>query len=91
MSPLLKALIVYNVCAKLPQSCPTLCDPWTVANQAPLTMEFSKREYWSGLPCPPAGDLPNPVIKPRSITSVAVAGRFFTTSATWEAMKYDSF
>ena len=40
--------------------------PWTVARQAPLSMGFSRQEYWSGLPCPPPGDLPNPGIKPRS-------------------------
>ena len=58
---------------------------WTVAQQAPLSMEFSRQEYWSGLPLPPAGDLPNPGIKPRSPMSPALTGRFFTTSATWEA------
>ena len=42
--------------------------PWTVARQAPLFMGFSRQEYWSGLPCPPPGDLPNPGIKPRSPT-----------------------
>ena len=40
--------------------------PWTVAQQAPLSVEFSRQEYWSGLPCPSPGDLPNPGIKPRS-------------------------
>ena len=40
--------------------------PWTVACQAPLSMGFSRQEYWNGLPCPPPGDLPNPGIKPRS-------------------------
>ena len=59
--------------------------PWTVARQAPLSMGFSRQEYWSGLPCPPPGDLPNPGIEPVSLTSPALAGRFFTTSATWEA------
>ena len=39
---------------------------WTVARQAPLSMGFSRQEYWSGLPCPPPGDLPDPEIKPRS-------------------------
>ena len=38
--------------------------PWTVAHKAPLPMEFSRQEYWSGLPCPPSGDLPNPGIEP---------------------------
>ena len=45
------------------QSCLTLCDPWTVAHQAPLSMEFSRQEYWSGLPFPSPGDLSNPGIK----------------------------
>ena len=40
--------------------------PWTVALQAPLSLEFSRQEYWSGLPCSPPGDLPNPGIKPGS-------------------------
>jgi len=40
--------------------------PWTVACQAPLSMKFSRQEYWYGLPCPPPGDLPNPGIKPKS-------------------------
>ena len=59
---------------------------WTVAYQAPLSMEFSRQEYWSGLPCPPPEDLPNPGIKPMSLISPTVAGRFFTASATWEAL-----
>ena len=42
--------------------------PWTVAHQAPLLMKFSRQEYWSGLPCPSPGDLPNLGIKPRSPT-----------------------
>ena len=43
--------------------------PWTVARQGPLSMGFSRQEYWSGLPCPPPGDLPNPEIKPVSLAS----------------------
>ena len=58
---------------------------WTIAHQSPLFMGFSRQEYWSGLPYPPPGDLPNPGIEPASLTSPALAGRFFTTSATWEA------
>ena len=54
--------------AKLLQSCPTLATPWTIARQVPLSMGFSRQEYWSGLPFPPLGDLPNPGIKPRSLT-----------------------
>ena len=58
---------------------------WTVARQAPLSMRCSRQEYWSGLPCPPPGDLPNAVIEPASLTSSASLDKFFTSSATWEA------
>ena len=57
----------------------------TIARQASLSMGFSRQKYWSGLPCPPPGDLYNPEIKPSSLVSPALAGVFFTTSATWEA------
>ena len=50
--------------------------PWTVAHQAPLSMGFSRQEYWSGLPCPPPEDFPKPGIEP---TSPELAGGFFTT------------
>ena len=50
--------------------------PWTVARQAPLSMEFSGQDHWSGLPFPTPGDLPNPEIEPMS---PALAGRLFTT------------
>ena len=46
-------------------------------------MEFSRKEYWSGLPCPPPGDLPDSGIEPASLRSPALAGGFFTTRATW--------
>ena len=59
----------------------------TVACQAPLPMGFSRQEYWSGLPFPPAGDLPNPGIEPTFLTSPALAGGFFTTSATWDSVR----
>ena len=58
--------------------------PWTIACQAPLSMEFSRLEHCSGLPCSLPGDLPYPGIKPASLMSPALAGGFFTTSATWE-------
>ena len=48
------------------QLCPSLCNPWSVAHQAPLSMEFSRQEYWTGLPCPSPGDLPDPGIELRS-------------------------
>ena len=61
--------------------------PKTVAHQAPLSMRFPRPEYWSELPFPLPGDLPNLGIEPVSPTSPALAGGFFTTSATWEAPK----
>ena len=61
---------------------------WTTAVQAPLSVGFSRQEYWSRLLCPPPGDLPNPGTEPESPASPALAGGFFTTSATWEASFY---
>ena len=58
---------------------------WTTAGQTPLSVGFSRQEYWSGLLFPPPGDLLDPGIKPSSLMSPALAGRFFATSATWEA------
>ena len=57
----------------------------TAACQAPLSMGFSRQDYWSGLHCPSPGDLPNPGTEPESLMSSALAGGLFTTSATWEA------
>ena len=65
--------------------------PWTIAHQAPLSMGFSRQEYWSRLPFPSPGDLPNSGIKS---VSPALAGKFFTTEPpgkpqhyTWETLK----
>ena len=63
-----------------------LATPWTAAHQAPPSMGFSRQEYWSRLPCPAPGDLPDPGIKPASLMSPALSGGFFTTSTTWEAL-----
>ena len=63
------------------QSCPALSDATAVAHQAPLSMGFSRQEHWSGFPC----HLPDPGVEPMSLMSPALAGGFFTTSATWEA------
>ena len=57
----------------------------TAAHQAPLSRGFSRQGYWSGLQCPPPGDLSNPGIEPASLMSSALADVFFTTRATWEA------
>ena len=62
--------------------CATL---WTVACQAPLSLGFPRQEYWSRLPFPPPGDLPEPAIEPMS---PAFAGGFFTTSAAWKALAH---
>ena len=59
--------------------------PWTVGWQAPLSMAFSRQEYWSGLPHLPPGDLPDPGIESTFLWSPVLAGRFFTTSTTVEA------
>ena len=56
-----------------------------VAHQAPLSKGFSRQEYWSGLPYPPSGNLPDPGIRLVSHMSPALAGRFFTADTTWEA------
>ena len=55
--------------------------PWTAVCQAPLSMEFSRQEYWSGLPFPTPGDLPDPGIEP---ASPALAGGFFTAEPLWK-------
>ena len=61
---------------------------WSIVLQAPLSMGFSRQEYWSVLPCPPPGDLPSPGIEPVSLMSPALAGRFFTASATCTRNKF---
>ena len=61
---------------------------WTVACQAPLSMGFSRQEYWSELPSPPPGDLLNPGIEPMSLASPVLAGRFFTTEPPGKPSTY---
>ena len=88
MEMLSVAMLCY---ATLLQSCLTLCNTiWTAACQTPLSMGFSRQEYWSGLRCSPAGDLSDTGIEPASLLSPALAGGFvlfcFTTSTTWETL-----
>ena len=64
---------MHVLCAQLLSLVQLLEIPWTVACQAPLSMEFSRQEYWNGLPFPPPGDLPNPGIKLTSPASPALA------------------
>ena len=64
--------------------------PWTAARPAPLFMEFSRQEHWSGLPFPSPGDLTNPGIELLSLVSPALAGVFFTTVPLCAAWTYQS-
>ena len=64
--------------------------PWTVARQAPLSMGFPRQEYWSGLPFPSPGALPDPGIEPTSLVSPALVGRFFTINPPAKSMLYIS-
>ena len=82
-----KVVLLYFACVLSCFSCVQLfVTLWTVARQVPLSMGFSRQEYWSGLPCPPPGDLPDPGTKLVSLMSRALARRFFTTIATWKAL-----
>ena len=81
------AFLISPLCILSHFSCVQLCVTlWTVARQAPLSMGFSRQQYWNGLPCPSPGDLPDPGIEPASLTSPALAGKFFNTCTTWEAL-----
>ena len=82
-----KKLLGEEVCVLSPSShVPLFATPWTIAHQAPLSIGFSRQEYWSRLPCPPPGDLPDPGTEPTTLKSPALAGKLFTTSTTWEAL-----
>ena len=73
-----------SVCAKSLQLCPTLQDPMDCSPSGSSVHGFPREKYWSGLPCPSAGDLLNLGIETVSLVFPAFAGRFFTTSTTWE-------
>ena len=73
------------LCAKLLQSCPTFCDTMDYSLPGSSVHGILRQEYWSGLPCPSLGDLPDPGIEPASRMFPALAGGFSTTSAAWEA------
>ena len=77
--------VLVTLCAQL------FAAPWIVASHAPLSMGFFRQEYCSGLPWPHPGDIPDPGITPAFPMSPALAGGFFTTSATWEAHIYKAF
>ena len=69
----------------------TLWALWTIAGQTPLSMGFSRQEYWSGSPSPPPGDLPNLGIEPMSPTSPALAGRFSTAESLGKSFAMGCF
>ena len=75
-------------CAGWFQSCPLFATLWTMAYQTPLSMGFCRQECWSGLPCPPPRNLPNPGIELASLVSPALASGFFTTSPKWKALLF---
>ena len=64
---------------------PLFATLWTVAHQAPLSVGFPRQEYWSGLPFPPPGNLPDPEIEPKSPASPALASGFITTEPCGKA------
>ena len=78
------AFIIINMCGGTFSRVRLFAPPRTVAHQAPLSMEFSSQDYWSGLPLPSPADLPDPGIEPTALASPALADGFFTTSTTWK-------
>ena len=74
------------VCAQPLGRVQLFASPWTVALQAPLSTKFPREEYWSRLPFPPPGYLPNPGIKPQSLVPPAWSGGFFTTEPCGKPM-----
>ena len=85
-----QSLVMTCVCVPSHFSCAqSFATLWTIACQAPLSLGFSRLEYWSGLSCPPPGDLPNPGTEPKSLTSPELARGFFTASTSWEAPSND--
>ena len=82
---------VMHAHAKLLQTCPTLCNPMDHISPGSIVHGILQVEYWSGLPFPPPGDLPNRGIEPTSLMSPALAaggGGIFTTGTTWETLHF---
>ena len=80
------AILDYEKCQSLSRV-QLFATPWTVACQAPLSTEFSRQEYWSGLSCPPPGDLPNPDIQPGSAALQADSLLFQPSGKPWTTWK----
>ena len=86
-------LSLYSLCAWMLgvlSWVPLFTTPWTAARQAPLSMGFSRQEYWSGLPCPPPEDHPNPGIEPMPPAAPALQGGFFAEEPLWKPLLNDS-
>ena len=79
-------IMAYCCCPSVTQSCPVLLKPMTAAHQAPLSMGFPRQEYWSGLPFPPPGDLPDPEMGPTSLASLLYCKQIFYRWATGDAL-----
>ena len=77
-----------HICVPSLSHVPLFATPRTVAHQAPLSMGFSRQEYWRGVPFPTPGDLPDPGVEPKSLSFPALAGRFFTTEPPGKPSKY---
>ena len=75
-----KQIINCDVCAQLLSCVQLFGTPWTITRQAPLSTEFSRQEYWSGVPLPTPGDLPKPETEATYLVSPALAGGLFTTA-----------
>ena len=75
---------LYSLSTRSLQSCPTLCNRVDCSPPDSSVHGILQARYWSGLPCPPPGDFPDPGIEPISLKSPALAGRSFTTGTTWE-------
>ena len=78
------------VCVQLLSHIRLFATLWTVAHQAPLSMGFSRQEYWSGLPFPTPGDLPHPGIEAIALASPLLAGGFFTPNTTCAPRSYSN-
>ena len=78
--------IHYSMCAQLLSRIRLFATPWTIIHQAPLSMGFSRKEYWSGLLWPPPGGLPDPRMEPRSLMSLALAGGFSILASPWKPL-----
>ena len=80
------SMAAYIFCSACVLGVRLFATPWAVAHQTPLSMEFPRQEYWSGLPFPTPGGLPDSVRELESLGSPALAGGFFITSTTWLGM-----